>query len=59
MAEYEFIEEELQYEEEELSSESGSEYGYASDVIEEIVSHMSSEDQRRVPKTETLSMPVN
>ena len=46
MAELEFIEDPGQdYEVEELSSESGSEYGYASDVIEEIVSHLSPEEQ--------------
>ena len=41
---------EIEYEEEELSSESGSEYGYASDVIEEIVSNMP-EAQRKEYET--------
>ena len=47
MAEVEFIEDDpgQEYEVEELSSESGSEYGYASDVIEEIVSKMTPAEQ--------------
>ena len=48
MAEQEFIEVEgeFEYETDEVSSESGSEYGYDSDTIEDLVSKMSEEDQQ-------------